>query len=313
MAMARNIGERNPITYRGDPIPYERLGAHERSMVDSADSLDRIIAASCGWGEDVLCHDPCADVRQVIAVNSGRKTAHLSDLPKDVRKRIVPTMVEDEGGCLTEHMPSAEERFDAARACYAPEVLHKDPDPRVRAAVAANGNYLSELFDDESDMVRVQVARRGFALDEYSHDPCAEVRMAVAAAGHAHVLLAGDACANVRASVAAHTEDAGLIDTLSRDPETSVKCALARRGLAARRLSGIGQPTIVRLTLADADVPPEILEKLASDPDARVSATASRRLEGGTPPDNPQAEREMLAKCATARNAAPRQTHRKTI
>lgn len=312
MAMTR-IGERNPITYRGNPIPYDRLGEHERSMVDSSDSLDRIIAASCGWGEDVLRHDPCADVRQVIAVNSGRKTAHLSDLPKGVRKKIVPTMQADEGGCTVEHFPSVAERLDAARACYAPEILHKDPDPRVRAAVAANGNYLSELFDDESDMVRIQVAKRGYALDEYSHDPCADVRMAVAAMGHAHVLLAGDPCAGVRACVAEHTSDEGLVDALSRDSDASVKCALARRGLAARRLSGIGQPTVVRLTLADADVPEDILEKLASDPDARVSATASRRLGGGTPPDNPQAEREMLAKCAPTRNAAPRQTHRKTI
>lgn len=49
---------------------------------------------------------------------------------------------------------NANMRYELALAGYCPDVLFKDVNPRVRAAVAANGKYLEVLLHDPIKKVR---------------------------------------------------------------------------------------------------------------------------------------------------------------
>lgn len=63
-----------------------------------------------------------------------------------------------------------EDRLVAAQKGYAPEVLHKDKDWRVRRAIAKNGYYLSVLKDDTDWRVRFAVAKQQYALPQFIKD-----------------------------------------------------------------------------------------------------------------------------------------------
>lgn len=69
-----------------------------------------------------------------------------------------------------------EDRLVAAQRGYAPEVLHKDFDWRVRRAVAKSGYFLSKLKDDSDWRVRFAVARQQYNLPQFIKDSNEVVR-----------------------------------------------------------------------------------------------------------------------------------------
>lgn len=71
-------------------------------------------------------------------------------------------------------------------------ILIKDSDWRIRAAVASQGYGLDKLINDESYMVRVEVANQGYRLDILIHDSMLDVRAAVASQGYGLDVLAHD-------------------------------------------------------------------------------------------------------------------------
>lgn len=77
------------------------------------------------------------------------------------------------------------ERMEQVNKREGLDVLAKDGDVSIRAAVAAQGYGLNELHKDSEPSVREEVAKQGYALNELRKDPEPSVRAAVAAQGFA--------------------------------------------------------------------------------------------------------------------------------
>ena len=106
--------------------------------------------------------------------------------------------------------------------------LISDPDPRVRAAVAAKGYGLHILCEDISEVVRKAVVEQGYGIAQFIHDPCIEIREELAQKlGHFLAALVEDPAPSVRAKIA---EQGIGLNALAFDKDKQVRDAVAKQG-----------------------------------------------------------------------------------
>lgn len=106
------------------------------------------------------------------------------------------------------------------------EVLVKDPDPKVREAVAKLGYGLDTLVHDENWYIRELVAEHGYGLELLVNDEDDHVRAAVARQGYGLEELLYDTSSWVRLAVA---EQGYGLDKLIHDVSTRVRAEVKKR------------------------------------------------------------------------------------
>lgn len=175
------------------------------------------------------------------------------------------------------------------------ENLRHDEAPEVRFAAVSRGSIapgeIARLADDPHPPIRKFIVQRESTsttvLERASRDSTVSVRLAVAkhlrVAQSALEHLANDADENIRKAVARHRNapETALL-RLANDPDGVVRMVVARRSqlpdVVMRNIAHSRFFEYRRMVALNPSCPPDLLEKLAADPEPDVSKAAKKRL-----------------------------------
>lgn len=175
------------------------------------------------------------------------------------------------------------------------EHLRRDNAPEVRLAAMSQGTIspgeISRFADDPYPPIRKFIVQHESTsvtvLERASRDPAVSVRIAVAShnkvAQSALEILAKDESSDVREAVAKHRNTSeGTLLKLADDPDGHIRMVVARRPhLPESVFNAIAQSPFFeyrREIVLNLTCPLELLEKLANDPEPKVSQAATKRL-----------------------------------